>query len=235
MARANLVHAHHGRARRRRRRGRRSPLREPDVHGRRPAPASTHGRLLAAAEAGLARRTESGTPHRLEVNVGLPSGATSRAEPVATLLEAPPSGLAVAVDVEERRAADHALLDRRGGRRAARSAAPSPPPTRSAAARRGNLPANALAVLERGTLEPDGTIAWSAVGRGRRSREPGGGGGRRRPACRSTWRAATRPRPSRSSRAARCCPLDHAADGGPMTRSSSGRWRSGSGRARGRS
>ena len=159
VARGNLVRAHHGRAVG-------GPpgtaivLREPDVQGAGP-PRLDAWSLLAAGESGLAL-DESGTPHRLEVDVELPSGVTSRAVPVATLLEAPPSGFAVAVDVE---ADEPPIL------RFSTGAVGGAPPLGSAVTATyevgggavGNLPANGLAVLERGTLEPDGTIAWSAV------------------------------------------------------------------------
>jgi hypothetical protein len=173
VARGNLVHAHHGRAFG-------GPpgavvaLREPDVHGAGP-PGLDAWWLLAAAGPGLSL-DEAGAPHRLEVDVELPSGATAPAEAVATLLEAPAGGFAVAVDFE----ADEPPIMRF-------STGPvgvAPPLGSSVTATYevgggavGNLPANALAVLERGAVGPDGSIAWEVVdGAAARNPVPAAGG-----------------------------------------------------------
>ena len=167
VARGNLAAAHHGRAVGGPP-GSTAVPREPDVQGAEP-PGTDAWSLVAAGAQGLSL-DEVGSPHRLEVDVALPSGVTARAEVVPTLLEAPASGFAVAVDAE---AHEPPTL------RFSTGAVGVAPPLGSSVTATyevgggaiGNLPANALGELERGARQPDGSIDWSSVA-GLRARNP---------------------------------------------------------------
>ncbi len=162
VVRGNLVPAHHGRLGRRRR----ATLAARDV--------AAAASLDLVGGPSLSLRAD-GLPHRLDVAVRLPSGAEQRAAPVTTLLDAPPGELAVVVDVEDR---EPPVLRFRTG------AVGTPPPAGSEVAaayeigggRAGNVPANALAVLERDGAPPGLPPDWRPVPVRARNPIPAAGG-----------------------------------------------------------
>jgi hypothetical protein len=159
VVRGNLVPAHHGRL----------------VAGARTLAArDVAGEFDMVGGPSLSLRAD-GRPHRLDVTVRLPSGAEQRAAPVTTLLDAPPGELAVVVDVEDR---EPPVLRFRSG------AVGTPPPAGSEVAaayeigggRAGNVPANALAVLERDAAPPGLPPDWQPVPVRARNPIPAAGG-----------------------------------------------------------
>lgn len=169
VVRGNVVGAHHGRL-----------VDGPPTLAPRPA-AGEYDLLRAGrggpgglAGPGLSLRAD-GHPHRLDVTVRLPSGTEQRAEYVTTLLEAPPGELAVVVDVEDR---EPPVLRFRTG------AVGIPPPAGSevtaayevGGGTRGNVPANALAVLEQNAAVPGEPPDWTPVPVRARNPVPAAGG-----------------------------------------------------------
>ncbi|HEV2890590.1 MAG TPA: hypothetical protein VGX28_09460 [Frankiaceae bacterium] len=146
VARANLVPAHHGRLVRGS-----GTIAPRDPQPTSPASDGEHSLVAAGVRrfggAGLALRPD-GAPHRLDLRVTLPSGTVVDADVLPDLLLAPPARLAAVVDVEED---EPPLLRFRTG---AVGLAP-PLGSRVTAAYElgggsaGNVPANALGVLER--------------------------------------------------------------------------------------
>jgi hypothetical protein len=161
---------------------------------------------LSIAPARLPERPQAG-PHRLDVSVLLPSGVEVRATPVGSLLDARPGEFGVVVDVEE----DEAPI-----LRFATGSVGSAPPLGSLVSAayevgggaRGNVPANALGLLEENTSPAGQAPVWTVVDdvTVRNPCRPPGAPTR----CRSTSSAATRPRRSRRARRA-VIPADHAA------------------------
>jgi hypothetical protein len=165
VARANLVPAHHGRL-----------VAGPEVvaaHGAAVGTSPPAGTELAelwlvaagapaGGGAGVALRPD-GRPHRLEVLVTLPSGDAVVAELVPSLLTvSSPAAFAAVLDIEEE--VPPVLRFRTGG------VGLAPPAGSQVTARYevgggvvGNLPANALRLLERNTTAGDATPSWQIV------------------------------------------------------------------------
>ena len=125
---------------------------------------------------------ESGRPHRLEVTIRLPSGVSAGAEYVPTFLDPDASSaeFPFVLDVEEE---EPPILRFRTG---AVGLAPPLGSTVSAryevgGAAAGNLPANALSVLEENTAVPDTVPVWELVEVSVRNPAPAVGGRDRMP------------------------------------------------------
>ena len=159
VVRGNLVPAHHGRLV-----GGPQALAARDVAGE----------FDMVGGPGVALRAD-GRPHRLDVSVRLPSGAEQGAVAMTSLLDAPPGELAVVVDVEDR---EPPVL------RFSTGAVGTPPPAGSevvaayeiGGGRVGNVPPNALAVLERNTAAAGQPPAWEPVPVRARNPTPAAGG-----------------------------------------------------------
>lgn len=174
VARANLVPAHHGRLVRGA--GTVAP-RDPQPT----SPASDGEYSLVAAGVprlgglGLALRPDR-SPHRLDVRVTLPSGAVVDADVLPDLLLAAPARLAAVVDIEED---EPPMLRFRTG---ATGLAPPLGSTLTVAyeiggGAAGNVPANALGVLEcdTGGSAVGDPATWTVVGTARNPVPAGGG------------------------------------------------------------
>jgi hypothetical protein len=160
VARGNVVAAHHGRlvdgA------GTLEP-RWPEGVDRDAEPPHEYALVLCGRPPGVGLSLRGdGLPYRLDVTVELPSQLSVVAPVVDTLLEAQPGDLATVVDVEER---EPPLL------RFWTGAVGTPPPAGSTVVAAyevgvgtaGNVPANALRVLDRNAASAGATPSWSAV------------------------------------------------------------------------
>jgi hypothetical protein len=176
VARGNVVPAHHGRLTdgppgstlTARLAAGDDPTASPTAYDLVRAGAPSRGGRLGGV--GLAL-DERGLPYLLDVQVLLPSGVPLTPPAVTTLLEAPDGELAVVVDVEEHEPPVLRFVTGAVGVRP-----PAGSVVRAAyelgGGSAGNVPPNALAVLERNTAAPGSAPVWAPVAPGVVARNP---------------------------------------------------------------